>query len=64
MLSSEGVDLWSLWSALSWIAWAILWMMFFVMQVFQAPWGRVAGWTSVFQGVITGWLPALFLLRG
>ncbi len=64
MLTSEGVDLWSLWSALSWIAWAILWMMFFVMQVFQAPWGRVAGWTSVVQGVITGWLPALFLLRG
>lgn len=62
LFASAGTDFWKIWSALSWTAWAALWLVFFVLQVFQAPWSRLAGWMSIVQGVFTGWLPAILLL--
>jgi hypothetical protein len=63
MLSSAGTDLWQVWRALSWTAWAFLWLMFFLLQVIQVPWTRLTGWMSIVQGVLTGWLPAMFLFK-
>ncbi|WP_396431809.1 AmiS/UreI family transporter [Limnohabitans sp.] len=64
MLASAGTDLWKIWSAVSWTAWALLWLLFFFLQVIQAPWARLTGWISIIQGVLTGWLPAMLLFKG
>lgn len=63
LLASAGTDLWQVWSALSWTAWAVLWLMFFFLQVLQMPWTRLTGWMSIVQGIFTAWLPAMLLLR-
>lgn len=63
LLASAGTDVWHVWRAISWTAWAMLWLMFFLVQVFQLPWTRLAGWMSIVQGALTGWLPAMLLLE-
>lgn len=63
MWASAGKDLWQVWTAVSWTAWALLWLMFFFLQVIQAPWTRLTGWVSMVLGVLTGWLPAMLLLK-
>ena len=63
LLPSAGTDFWKVWSAMSWMAWAMLWLMFFLLQVFQVPGIRLTGWMSIVQGVLTGWLPAMLLMQ-
>jgi hypothetical protein len=63
ILASAGTDLWQVWRALSWTAWALLWLLFFLLQVIQVPWTRLTGWMSIVQGVLTGWLPAMILFK-
>lgn len=63
MLSSPSTDLWQVWRALSWTAWAMLWMLLFLMLVIQVPLKRLTAWTSIIQGVLTGWLPAMLLFK-
>ena len=63
MLASAGTDLWQVWRALSWTAWALLWLLFFLLQVIQVPWTRLTGWMCIVQGVLTGWLPAMLLFK-
>lgn len=62
-LASQAVDLWSAWQALSWAAWAVLWLLFFLLQVYRQPWTRLTGWTAIAQGLLTGLLPAFWLLE-
>lgn len=63
LFAAAGTDLWKVWAAFSWTAWAVLWLMFFLLQVFQVPWTRMVAWMSIVQGLVTGWLPAMLLLR-
>lgn len=63
MLVSAGTDPWQFWRALSWTAWALLWLLFFLLQVIQVPWTRLTGWMCIVQGVLTGWLPAMLLFK-
>jgi len=58
-----GADPWLLWGAFSWTAWALLWLFFFFLQVMKWPLTRATGWMAVTQGLVTGWLPALLMLR-
>ena len=55
---------WSYWIALSWLAWAGLWIIFFAILVCRKDWKRQAGYIAVTQGILTGWLPGYFLLTG
>ena len=54
---------WELWTALSWAAWALLWLLFFMLLVLGRPSPRPIGWLSIAQGVLTGWVPGLWLLH-
>ncbi len=55
---------WEVWSGLSWAAWSVLWLMFFIQLVLRKPVTRMTGWLAIVQGVLTGWLPGYLLLTG
>lgn len=50
------------WSALSWAAWAVLWLLFYMLLVYRKPWHKLTGWISMAQGVLTGCVPGFMLL--
>ena len=52
------------WLGLSWEAWAILWLLFFLQLVLRKPVTRIAAWLAMGEGVLTGWLPGYLLLTG
>lgn len=62
-LMMVGPDFWSLWRAVSWVSWSILWFLFFLLLVVGLPWTRIVGWISIVQGVGTGLIPGLLMLR-
>lgn len=53
---------WDLWLGGSWIAWSVLWLMFFLLLAQQRPLQRLAAWTAIVQGILTGWVPGYLLL--
>ncbi|MGV8805161.1 MAG: AmiS/UreI family transporter [Polaromonas sp.] len=55
---------WDFWSGLSWAAWGVLWLMFFVQLVLEKQVTRFTAWLAIVQGVLTGWLPGYLLLTG
>jgi len=55
---------WGVWLGLSWAAWAVLWLLFFLQLVLRKPVARLAGWMAIGQGIATGWVPGYLLLTG
>ncbi len=55
---------WSWWFGLSWAAWALLWLLFFLVLVLNKPLTRLTAGMAIAQGVLTGWLPGYLLLTG
>ena len=55
---------WEIWSGLSWVAWAVLWLLFFLQLVLRKRVSRIAAWVAIGEGVVTGWLPGYLLLTG
>jgi hypothetical protein len=58
------VTAWQIWCGLSWAAWAVLWLLFFLQLVLRKPVSRIAAWLAIGEGVLTGWLPGYLLLTG
>ena len=54
----------ALWIALCWFAWAILWLMFFVLLALRRPIAKLTGVVAILAGILTGWLPGYLLLNG
>lgn len=54
----------SVWLALSWGIWAVLWGMYFALLSLRWNIGRATAYLTLFSGVFTGWLPAMLLLNG
>lgn len=52
------------WLAWCWAAWAVLWLMFFVLLTLQKPIAKLTGAVTLAQGVLTGWVPGYLLLTG
>lgn len=50
------------WLALNWVAWAVLWFMFFLLLALKKPIQRLTGIVTAAVGVVTGWLPGFLLL--
>lgn len=56
---------WSVWFAISWASWGVLWFLFFVIlalgrtELTRATWAICAA-----QGVYAGWVPGYLLLSG
>jgi len=55
---------WDISFGLCWAAWAVLWLLFFILLVMQKPIGRFVGNVTVLEGILTGWLPGYLLLVG
>lgn len=55
---------WGVWSALNWLAWSVLWALFFVMLTLRRPIARLVGVVLLVEGVLTAWLPGYLLLTG
>jgi hypothetical protein len=55
---------WDWWLGLSWGAWAVLWLLFFMLLALQKPIARLTASMSIAQGVLTAWLPGYLLLTG
>lgn len=55
---------WDVWLGLSWAAWAVLWLLFFLLLALQRPLARLTACVAIGQGVLTGWLPGYLLLTG
>ena len=64
LLFQSGGALWPTWLALSWIAWAILWFMFFLLLALQKEIAKITGWVTLLEGIVTGWIPGWLLLVG
>lgn len=59
--AQSGTDIWL---GLNWVAWAVLWFMFFLLLALKWPILRATGIVTVVVGVLTGWLPGILLLDG
>jgi len=46
-----------------WLAWAILWFMFFVLLALERPIARITGYVAILEGIGTSWVFALLLLQ-
>lgn len=52
------------WLGLCWLAWSGLWFMYFVTLALQKPIQDHVAVATLLSGVLTAWLPALFLMHG
>ncbi len=55
---------WDVWFGLCWVAWAVLWFMYFLLLALQKPILKITGIVTSVQGIFTGWLPGYLLLDG
>ena len=55
---------WDVWFGLSWAAWAVLWLLFFLQLVLRKQVVRIAAWMAIGEGILTGWVPGYLLLTG
>jgi len=55
---------WDWWLGLSWAAWSVLWLLYFLLLALRKPIAGMTAGITIGQGVITGWLPGYLLLTG
>jgi hypothetical protein len=55
---------WDVWFGLSWGAWGVLWLLYFVLLVMKKPIAKFVGALTLAEGILTGWIPGLLLLNG
>jgi hypothetical protein len=54
----------TIWLAIDWFAWAVLWFLFFVLLALERPIARTTGWLALLEGIGTSWVFAFLLLQG
>ena len=64
LLAEAGGDPWLVWLGLDWLAWTVLWFMFFLLLALQRPIARLTGYVAALEGIFTAWLPAWLLFQG
>jgi len=52
------------WLGLNWLAWAVLWLLYWMLLALERPIGRLAGYVSIVEGTATAWIFAIVLLEG
>lgn len=53
----------SIYLAICWFAWAVLWAMFFVLLALERPIARITGIVAVLEGIGTAWVFGFLLLE-
>lgn len=61
--NADGDDA-SIYLAIDWFAWAILWGLFFALLALEKPIARLAGMVAVLEGIGTAWIFGILLLEG
>ncbi|MGO1626558.1 MAG: AmiS/UreI family transporter, partial [Halomonadaceae bacterium] len=56
--------LWGWWSTVNWLAWAVLWLGFYLMLCHWPRMQPLMARLSLVLGVFTGWVPGYLLLNG
>ena len=64
MLSTATASAGERWLGASWAAWAVLWLLFFMLLALRKPLQRLTAWTAIGQGIATGWVPGFLILTG
>jgi putative amide transporter protein len=54
----------AIWLGIDWLAWAVLWFMFFLLLALQRPIARVTGLVAIVEGIGTAWVFGFLLLQG
>lgn len=55
---------WDYWLGANWLAWGVLWFLYWVLLVTKRVGARPVGAVTLAEGVLTSWLPAYLILRG
>jgi hypothetical protein len=55
---------WDYWFSLCWALWALLFLLYFALLVLKTDTVKLTGVVAIINSVVTGWLPAYFLLQG
>lgn len=63
-LRDAGSDPWLLWLGIDWLAWAVLWFLFFLLLSVRLPIARFTGFVVVLEGILTAWIPSYLLIQG
>jgi len=53
----------SIYLGVDWIAWAVLWFMFFLLLALELPIARITGWATILVGIGTSWVFAILILQ-
>ena len=64
LLSEAAGHPWTIWLGLNWLAWSVLWLLFFLLLALQWPIARLTGYVAALEGILTAWLPAWLLFNG
>lgn len=51
------------WLGLSWVAWAVLWFLYFLLLALKRPIQKVTAYVTSIQGVVTAWIPGFLVLN-
>lgn len=60
--TADGV--WPIWLGIDWLAWSVLWLMYFLLLTVKRPIAKATGWMTLVQGIVTAWIPGFLLLNG
>jgi hypothetical protein len=52
------------WLGINWIAWAVLWFLYFLLLALKRPITRLAAWLTTLEGIGTAWIPGFLVLNG
>jgi putative amide transporter protein len=53
----------SIYLGFSWLAWAVLWFVFFLLLALDRPLARLAGGLAILEGIATAWVFGILLLE-
>jgi putative amide transporter protein len=54
----------SIWLGIDWMAWAVLWFLFFLLLALDRPIARFVGAVAILEGIATSWVFGFLLLEG
>jgi putative amide transporter protein len=52
----------SIYLGLAWLAWAVLWFMFFLLLALERPIARITGYVTLAEGIVTAWIFGFLLI--
>lgn len=64
VLSQAAGNAWLIWLGINWLAWAVLWFLYFVLLAVQRPIAKLTATVTIAEAVGTAWVPGYLILSG